>query len=400
MQDSCALSINFFTLYDFTFSSRVRTSRRRCGGKLWHEGYLYKQEGKWLRKQYPKYYFRLKGHMLTYWDRAGQSDADAKGVVSILNCYNIKEHPGTNFTRDKKWRGLELVGADHDKASALLRIKEKAKQLKNQVRKRATSRASSSPANARSVVLFSQTDQEFREWRKKLTDQFHTTHATTQNDKYAPQQATAVKSVIEGWMQMRDLVNGLPSDTWSRLYIRLFDTRMEAFSRPSAMQPRYTFRLTQDFYVGDSRQRQNAFIVSDFAETYNFVTETAPEKMFWMQTIAKLLRTLAGGSWAAETLAGSGGDAKAQKQKHEAPPPPPPKHNPSPPNKAPAPSARRSPDGPQKKAPAPEAPVPKWRKNKQLVKGAQTPRRRLLFRHCRVKRALEIYWKVRFRQKE
>ena len=290
--------------------------------------------------------------MLTYWERAGQAASEAKGVVSVLNCYNIKGMCYELY-KEQKWRGLELVGADRDKVSALQKIKERAKQIKDQVRSEQL-QDWWNPSNARSVVVFAQTDQEFREWRQKLTNAFHATHATNRTDKYTPQQATAVKSVIEGWMMMRDLVNGLPSDTWSKLYVKLFDTRMEAFAKPSSTEPRYTFRLTREFYVGDSRQRANAFIVSDFDETYNFATESGPEKMFWMQTIAKLLRTLAGESWAAETLAGSGVGANTKansngktnavhrQNKKDAPPPPPSQQHYA------------------KETAPPKAPVPQW----------------------------------------
>ena len=261
-------------------------------------GYLYKMEGTILRKTYPKYFFRLKGHSLTYWERAGLGPEDAKGVVSVLNCFNVKEHAGTAYTREKRWRGLELCGAHQDKAGTLLRLKERASQLHHSVRslrRRAGSVVSASTRKmSRSVVLFAQTNEEFREWKSKLGEAFRETRSQSMSDLYTPKKAQAVKSVIEGWLLVNDCVNGLHVSSWSRLYVKLFEARLEAFPRESARSPRFTFRLTKNFWVAEKSGYPNSFVITDGDEEYWLACEKKEEKAFWMQTVAKCVRKLSG----------------------------------------------------------------------------------------------------------
>ena len=116
---------------------------------------------------------------------------------------------------------------------------------------------------------------------------------------------------------MIDDLDGIHLDTFSRVYFKLFDRRMELFSvrrqsivlkavrrgslrmkggvaqsadshlYPSS-QAKEVIRLNPDFYVRDSHLQNHMFTLSDEEITFYIKTANTFEKMFYMQTIAKV----------------------------------------------------------------------------------------------------------------
>jgi len=75
---------------------------------------------------------------------------------------------------------------------------------------------------------------------------------------------------------------------WEQVHAKLFSfgIRLEG-SKALSVVP-----LSGEHYVGDSLQRDHAFLVSDFVTTVYFSAQTGKTKQQWMQSIAKVLRII------------------------------------------------------------------------------------------------------------
>jgi hypothetical protein len=109
-------------------------------------------------------------------------------------------------------------------------------------------------------------------------------NATGVESEYANQ-----KSIIEGWLTKRALKS---AKNWDVRYFELYPTALVYYADAESNYPRGEMKFTEEFFVSDSTLRHNAFQVSDLETTYYLQAESLPEKMFWMHTIAKVLRTL------------------------------------------------------------------------------------------------------------
>jgi hypothetical protein len=197
------------------------------------------------------------------------------------------------------------------------------------------------------IYLYAEGQSELDAWVSALRRAFdYFCQAPLAN--IGPKQAASEKPILEGTLYVRDTLEGIPLNTWAHILVSLFDTRIECRSlsnntilssllggggggsgaspgspattnsninsttnnnnntnSPSMAMPSISLinssntlpcridRLTKDFYVGDSRVREHAFLISDFTWTIYFAAKDSIEKLFWMQSIAKVLLNLA-----------------------------------------------------------------------------------------------------------
>ncbi|KAH9251094.1 hypothetical protein BASA81_010993 [Batrachochytrium salamandrivorans] len=231
-----------------------------------------------------KYYFELCGHLLQWFDGetalAGAAP-QPKGMVSVLSSNGI--HRLTKEQVPSPFIGGFCVS---DASSDLL------------------------PRRG-DLLLYSDNSLQLANWFGLLDQVFRVYHCNPLAELDGPTQAANFKPILQGEILCRDTLDGLALDTWTKLHVSLFDNRLECRSlHQQANEPRRraslfktvassllvpTVRvdlLTVNFYVGDSRLCPNAFLVSDFMVTHHFAARDHMEKLFWMQTIAKMLRQL------------------------------------------------------------------------------------------------------------
>lgn len=231
-----------------------------------------------------KYYFELCGHVLQWFDGelalAGAAP-QPKGMVSVLSSNGI--HRLTKEQVPSPFVGGFCVS---DASSDLL------------------------PRRG-DLLLYSDNSLQLANWIGLLDQVFRVYHCNPLSELNGPTQAANFKPILQGEILCRDTLDGLALDTWTKLHVSLFDNRLECRSlHQQANEPRRrasmfktvassllvpTVRvdlLTVNFYVGDSRLCPNAFLVSDFMVTHHFAARDHMEKLFWMQTIAKMLRQL------------------------------------------------------------------------------------------------------------
>ena len=97
------------------------------------------------------------------------------------------------------------------------------------------------------------------------------------------------KSMIEGWLSKRATKS---AKNWQSRYFALHNDVLVYYLDINSEFPKGEMKLTSDFYVSDSTLKPFGFQVSDFNETYYLAADTAEEKMFWMHTIARVIRNM------------------------------------------------------------------------------------------------------------
>lgn len=232
-----------------------------------------------------KVYCELSGHLLEWWEEFGP-ERKLKGRVSLLSLERVDFAAGV--------LGFVLVDAAKDSIGR------------------------------RGDLCFSGDDKrEIDSWMEALNRAF-VKYNTKPLSGLGPTQAAREKPILKGEMLVRDTNNGIPMNSWTTLVMSLFDNRIEfagltataaanaAVTSPDtarrkswkenqfggnpedlvSVPARRVDHFTINFYVGDSRVHPHAFLISDFIVTHHFAAKDDFEKLFWMQTIAKVLRNL------------------------------------------------------------------------------------------------------------
>jgi hypothetical protein len=103
-------------------------------------------------------------------------------------------------------------------------------------------------------------------------------------DEYADK-----KSMIQGWLTKRATKS---AKNWDVRYFMLHDNALVYYADADSPYPRGEMLLSEDFFVGDSLLQPHGFQVSDLNTTYYMAAETDEEKLFWMHSIARVIRNL------------------------------------------------------------------------------------------------------------
>jgi hypothetical protein len=98
------------------------------------------------------------------------------------------------------------------------------------------------------------------------------------------------KSIIEGFLTKRALKSGV---NWDKRYFILYpDGELAYFLSVDSETPRGVMKLNSDFFVSDHSSMALGFLISDMETVYYLRADSAEEKMYWMHTVARVLRQL------------------------------------------------------------------------------------------------------------
>lgn len=97
------------------------------------------------------------------------------------------------------------------------------------------------------------------------------------------------KSIIEGWLTKRATKS---AKNWDVRYFILYENALVYYADSESQYPRGAMKFDEDFFVADSSLGSYGFQVSNLSTTYYLQADTEAEKLFWMHTIAKVIRNL------------------------------------------------------------------------------------------------------------